>query len=67
MALLDRFVDLVFRGLDAADAAKDRLDQALGRDEKGDPWVVRWPPPPGKIPRHADAPKSGDASSLSQE
>ncbi len=52
--IVHRLLDAFFRGLDAVDAARDRVDQLLGREPRPDPWAVDWPPPEAGAP--ADAP-----------
>lgn len=42
--LVHRVLDVFFRTLDAVDAVKDRVDRALGRSPRPDPWAVEWPP-----------------------
>lgn len=43
--IVHRLLDAFFRTLDAIDAVRDRVDQALGREPRPDPWAVEWPPP----------------------
>lgn len=43
--LVHRLLDAFFRTLDAVDAVRDRVDRALGREPRPDPWAVEWPPP----------------------
>jgi hypothetical protein len=42
--IVHRVLDAFFRTLDAVDAVRERMDRALGREPKPDPWAVEWPP-----------------------
>ncbi len=44
--IVHRLLDVFFRTLDAVDMVRDRVDRALGRDPRPDPWAVSWPPAP---------------------
>jgi hypothetical protein len=57
---LERFVDLIFQGLDTADAAQEKIRSALGRKKGSDPWVVTWPPPRKNAPRPPAQNDDGD-------
>ena len=54
--IIHRLLDVFFRTLDVVDAARDRVDRALGREPAPDPWAVEWPPPPDTASENA-APK----------
>jgi hypothetical protein len=59
--IVHRLLDAFFRTLDTVDAVRDRVDRALGREPRPDPWAVEWPPPgeafdPAKEGPNADAP-----------
>lgn len=43
MSLVNRLLDTFFRALDAIDAARDRIDKGLGRNEHPQPWSVGLP------------------------
>lgn len=44
--VVNRLLDAFFKTLDVVDAARDRVDNALGRKPRPDPWAVEWPTPP---------------------
>lgn len=46
MALVNRLLDVFFRTLDTVDAARERLDRALGRSPQPDAWTTDWSPTP---------------------
>jgi hypothetical protein len=59
--IVHRLLDAFFRTLDTVDAVRDRVDRALGREPRPDPWAVEWPPPgeafdPSRDGPNADAP-----------
>src|SRR5688500_957815 len=54
MPLANRLLDVFFRTLDAVDAARERVDRALGRELKPEPWTTEWSP----VPEAADASKA---------
>lgn len=56
--IVHRLLDAFFRGLDAVDAARDRVDQLLGREPRPDPWAVDWPPPEAGAPADAAPPEA---------
>lgn len=56
--IVHRLLDVFFRALDAVDLVRDRVDRALGRESRPDPWSVAWPANPADADRrgngHAD-------------
>lgn len=46
MPLVNRLLDVFFRTLDAVDAARERVDKALGRQPRPAPWTTEWSPVP---------------------
>lgn len=48
--IVHRLLDAFFRTLDTIDAVRDRVDRALGREPRPDPWAVEWPPPASDHP-----------------
>ena len=58
MPLVNRLLDAFFRTLDAVDIARERIDRALGRAPRPEPWTSEWSPVP-------DAPSSSSSSSSS--
>ena len=46
MALVNRLIDVFFRTLDTVDAARARLDRALGRSSEPAAWTTEWSPMP---------------------
>ncbi|HEY4220816.1 MAG TPA: hypothetical protein VGO62_05720 [Myxococcota bacterium] len=68
MALVNRFLDAFFRTLDAVDMARERLDRALGRSPKPEPWVSEWSPVPDapapSAPRAPSSPSSVSAPAV---
>lgn len=44
MPIVNRLLDAFFRTLDAVDMARERLDRALGRAPKPEPWAQEWAP-----------------------
>lgn len=44
MPIVNRLLDAFFRTLDAVDMARERLDRALGRAPKPEPWAQEWSP-----------------------
>lgn len=46
MALVNRLLDVFFRTLDAVDVARERIDRALGRGPRPEPWTSEWHPAP---------------------
>lgn len=46
MPIVNRLLDAFFRTLDAVDMARERLDRALGRAPKPEPWAQEWAPAP---------------------
>ncbi len=61
MPIVNRLLDAFFRTLDAVDMARERLDRALGRAPRPEPWTTDWSPtpePPAAAPaRIAPAPR----------
>lgn len=53
--IVHRILDAFFRTLDAVDAARDRVDRALGREPRPDPWAVEWPPADADLPHKPEA------------
>jgi hypothetical protein len=59
MPLVNRLLDAFFRTLDAVDVARERLDRALGRAPRPEPWTSEWSPTPStelRGPSHVGAP-----------
>lgn len=57
-----KVLDVFFRTLDAVDAARDKVDRALGREPRPDPWAVEWPPPNlSASPAERPAPDANEA------
>lgn len=46
MPLVNRLLDVFFRTLDAVDAARERVDKALGRQPRPAAWTTEWSPTP---------------------
>jgi hypothetical protein len=44
MPLVNRLLDAFFRTLDAVDVARERIDRALGRSPRPEPWATQWTP-----------------------
>jgi hypothetical protein len=60
--IVHRLLDAFFRTLDAVDAVRDRVDRALGREPRPDPWAVEWPDAEPDLPHHPEsepAPSNG--------
>ena len=60
--IVHKLLDVFFRTLDTIDAVRDRVDRALGREPRPDPWAVTWPPEGAD----AEAPRS-DAGGSTRE
>ena len=50
MPLVNRLLDVFFRTLDAVDAARERVDKALGRQPQPAAWTTEWSPTPDPPP-----------------
>lgn len=61
--VVNRLLDAFFKTLDVVDAARDRVDNALGRKPRPDPWAVEWPTPN----KDDDAPTDEAEKSLDSE
>ena len=46
MPLVNSLLDVFFRTLDAVDAARERVDKALGRQPQPAAWTTEWSPEP---------------------
>lgn len=46
MPLVNRLLDVFFRTLDVVDAARERVDKALGRQPRPAAWTTEWSPTP---------------------
>src|ERR1043166_8220994 len=46
MPIVNRLLDAFFRTLDAVDMARERIDRALGRAPRPEPWTTEWSPTP---------------------
>lgn len=60
MPLVNRLLDVFFRTLDAVDAARERVDKALGRQPRPAPWTTEWSPVP-------DSPGAPSAREVARE
>jgi hypothetical protein len=66
MPLVNSLLDVFFRTLDAVDAARERVDKALGRQPRPAAWTTEWSPSP-EVPSARDVVRDARVTSTYAE